>query len=83
MLTPHVTGVIFIHYFFLGIHWVTHGRNLIHMPYPYIFTGMDTHTHGYKILPTLAHAHYFQVGYPRVHIPMGKTAISNEDPCIK
>lgn len=43
------------------------------MPYPYILRVWIPITHGYKILPSLAHAH---LGYPRVPIPMGKTAIS-------
>ena len=64
-------------HFFVGIHWVTHGRNFIPMPYPYILRVWIPITHGYKTSSCLAHAHCIRVGYPRVPIPMGKTAIPN------
>ena len=36
-----------------------HGHNFLPMPYPYILRVWIPITHGYKILPSLAHAHYF------------------------
>ena len=44
-----------------------------------LFAGMDTHTHGCEMVKSLTHAHYFRVGYPRVPIPMGKTAIPTDN----
>jgi hypothetical protein len=82
MLTPHVIGVSFIYYYFVGIHWVTHGRNFIPMPYPYILRVWIPITHGYKMSSSLAHAHCFRVGYPWVPIPMGKIAIPRWKECV-